>query len=207
MKFETLKNLIRHRTDIHIEPIQKAYELALVAHKGQFRKSGEPYIIHPLEVAIFLVRLSGEENTICAALLHDVIEDAPVEKKASFEATIYQEFGEDVFFLVQAMTKDGNITDCEKQQKEYFCQIQKALELDVSIFFLKMADLIHNAKTINALKPHKQDKWITELKNVYIPMMTENFHRVSFYYHEMYLNLINEIEKIIDQYEQHKDIS
>jgi GTP diphosphokinase / guanosine-3',5'-bis(diphosphate) 3'-diphosphatase len=202
MFFSDLKNRIKDDIHFDLDRVQKAYNFAKKVHIHQKRKTGEPFIIHPVEVATTLYKIGGSEDMIIAALLHDVIEDS--ENKEEVENEIHKTFGNDIFFLVQAVSKNCNLTDKAVQQKEYFDQIEEALKMDVSIFFLKVADLIHNMKTLASLSPNKQEKWINELKDTYIPLMSEHFHQISLGYQEMYSNLMNELESVIENYEQQK---
>ncbi len=184
---------------INMRKVEYAYLFAKEVHEGQKRRSGEPYIIHPVEVARIVCKAGGDENMIIAALLHDVIEDGKDPEKIGNE--IYHQFGGDVFYLVQALSKDGNYKDKEIRDKEAFNQLKKAAETDISVFLIKLADLIHNMGTISALKPAKRDKWIQELKEIYIPFFEDYFHRISFHYHGMYHNLMEELHKIVEAHE------
>ena len=156
----------------------------------------------PVEVAKIIIRIGGDENMICAALLHDTIEDGDNPEK--IENDIYHKFGGDVFFMVKAVSKDNKLGKGNKNlcDKEYFRQIKKAAESDVSVFLIKMADLMHNMDTIFAFNPDKQQVWITTLKNSYIPFFSEYFHQISFHYHPIYHNMMEELHKIIEKYEK-----
>ena len=180
--------------------IFKACELADQVHKKQKRKSGEPFVVHPIAVAEIILEMGGDETMICAALLHDAIEESADPQ--SMTKTIQKEFGPGVHFLIESLSKDDRIQDKIEQQAAYFKQITEALKLDTSVFFLKMADLIHNMQTIDGLPPDRREKWITELKEVYLPLLSEQFHTVSFHYHDMYLNLINRLESVIHEYDR-----
>ena len=179
--------------------IKSAYNLAAVVHASQIRASGEPYIIHPIAVAKIIIGIGGDENMICAALLHDTIEDG--ENAEEIANRIYKSFGEDIYYLVQAVSKDGRIEDKVSQQDAYFVQIKEALETDVSVFFIKLADLTHNMDTISNLSPSKQKEWIKDLKEGYIPYFTEYFHKISFHYHPMYHKMMEHLQQIIEKKE------
>ncbi len=202
MPFRDLEAEIKKNSHLDLGRISKAYEYAEKIHENQKRKSGEPYIIHPVEVARIILQAGGDENMIIAALLHDVIEDGEDPEKVGNE--VYHQFGGDVFYLVQSLSKDGNHQDKKSRDKAFFDQIKKALETDVSVFFIKMSDLIHNMGTLSALAPEKQEKWINELKNNYLPYFSEYFHKISFHYHPIYHRLMEELEKIIEDYEGKK---
>ncbi len=201
MFFRDLKNLISQKTDFDIQRIQHAYEMAFEVHKNILRKSGEPFIIHPLAVAKTILEIGGDEDMICAALLHDVIEDCEYDQKQYWRDQIFNQFGPDVYFLVEAVSKDERIEDKNIKQKEYCERIEEGISQDASIFFLKMADLINNMETIDALKPEKRAKWIHELKTLYMPMIVRNFHKVPFHYRDMYQNLTDTIERTIESHE------
>ncbi|MCF7918024.1 HD domain-containing protein [Candidatus Gracilibacteria bacterium] len=200
MFFQQFKKELENHGGFDVSKIQKAYDFAETAHHNQKRKSGEPFITHPVEVAEIVYQIGGDENMVCAALLHDVLEDGDHSEET--KQKIKEDFGYDVFFLVDTLSKDCRIQDCMMRQDEYFERLNEALKMDVSVFFLKMADLIHNLKTIQGLSPEKQKKWIRELREQYIPMMSNHFHHTSFHYDEMYLNLINELESVIEKFEK-----
>ena len=202
MTFPDLKEQMGLGPKLNMRRIEKAYLLANKVHKGQKRRSGDPFIVHPLEVASIIHRIGGSENMICAALLHDVIEDTRGEEKENMCDKIYNEFGIDIFFLVQALSKDIRIENNGDRQEEYIDRMEEAFHIDSSIFLLKMADLLHNIATLSELPKERQRKWIHELKTKYMPLLQNNFHKISFHYHDMYLHLINEIESVIEKYEK-----
>jgi len=195
--FKDLKARLAQDPEVDEERVQRAYDMAERVHRGQKRKSGEPFITHPVEVANIIYDIAGSaEDMLCAALLHDVLEDGENHETLSDE--IEREFGPDVHFMVEAVSKDCRLLDKDEQQEEYFEQIREALYLDISVFFLKMADLIHNMKTIDSLSSAKKHRWISELKDTYVPMMQNHFHRIATPYRESYLHLLDEIESVID---------
>jgi len=151
-------------------------------------------------VAEIILDMGGDEAMICAALLHDAIEESDDPKAMAEE--IQKEFGPSVYFLIESLSKDDSIKDKVEQQEAYFQQITEALKLDTSVFFLKMADLIHNMQTIDGLPPERRERWITELKDFYLPLLSEQFHNISFHHHDMYLNLINRLESVIHEYDR-----
>ncbi|MCF7812777.1 HD domain-containing protein [Candidatus Gracilibacteria bacterium] len=202
MSFSELRKKISQNPEFDLEKIEKAYQFAKNIHASQKRKSGEPFIIHPIEVAQIVYEIGGDENMICAALLHDVLEDADNPEQA--EEKIHEIFGQDIFFLVHAISKDIRIEDRMLRQEEYTDRLEKLLKMDIAVFFLKMADLLHNMKTIQGLPPEKREKWIHELKNTYLPMMSEHFHSIALPYHTMYRNLIDQLESVISEYEEEK---
>ncbi len=200
MPFQDFKKKLKNLEHIDESKVLKACDIADEVHKHQKRKSGEPFIIHPIAVADIILDMGGEESMVCAALLHDAIEES--DDPVAMAQKIQKSFGPEVHFLIEALSKDDRIKDKHLQQKEYFEQITQALKMDASVFFLKMADLIHNMETIDGLPPERREIWIKELKDIYLPLLSEQFHTVSFHYHDMYLNLINRLESVIHEYEE-----
>lgn len=148
--------------------IEKAYKLADTAHKGQVRKSGEPYIIHPLCVAMILCELEMDKETICAGLLHDVVEDT--EYGLNY---IAKEFGEDVAQLVDGVTKLGQLNyDADKLelQAENLRKMFLAMAKDIRVIIIKLADRLHNMRTLKYMKPSKQLEKARETMDIYAPI-------------------------------------
>lgn len=199
--FKELKHLCTQNGNFDTEKIEKAYQYANEIHKNQKRRSGEPYIIHPIHVAEIVFKIGGDENMVCAALLHDTIEDTEDDVK-TVRDNINNNFGEDILFLVEAVSKDCSIEGKVERHNDFIKQIEEAFELDMSVFFLKASDILHNLSTLESLKPEKQEKWINELKYSYIPLFQKYFHRIALPYRKMYENLINELESIIERYEK-----
>ena len=133
-----------------LEGIKKAYELAAKMHDGQLRKSGEPYIIHPVEVAKILASLGMDEQTIIAGLLHDVVEDTEYT-----EEQLKEDFGEEVTLLVDGVTKLGNLVFETKEdaQAENLRKMFLAMSKDIRVLIIKLADRLHNMRTINYMSP------------------------------------------------------
>ncbi len=148
----------------NIEKLEKAYALALYAHEGQMRESGEPYISHPLEVAYILADLELDIETLVSALLHDVVEDTEYTI-----ADIEREFGETVAVIVDGVTKLGKIqyTTAEEQQVENLRKMFLAMAKDVRVILIKLADRLHNMRTIKAKSEDKQRQKARETLEVY----------------------------------------
>lgn len=150
-----------------IDKITAAYELAEQAHRGVKRSSGEPYITHPIAVACILLEYCMDTDTICAALLHDVVEDTdtPLE-------TISKRFGADVANLVDGVTKIGQVplNTKEEQQAENIRKILIAMSKDIRVIIIKLADRLHNMRTIMYRPPEKQRKKALETMNFYAPI-------------------------------------
>ena len=133
--------------------IMRAYNYAKGAHDGQLRKSGEPYIIHPVEVAYIVSTLELDDYAICAALLHDVVEDTSVTLE-----DIKTEFGPEIAELVDGVTKLGKIIsyfDKEEEQVENYRKFFMAMAKDIRVLMIKLADRLHNMRT---LKHHSDDR-------------------------------------------------
>lgn len=148
--------------------IEKAYRLAYDAHKDQARKSGEPYIIHPLCVAIILADLEMDKETIAAGLLHDVVEDTIFTTEE-----IEQEFGSDVALLVDGVTKLGGIQyegDKIELQAENMRKMFLAMAKDIRVIIIKLADRLHNMRTLKHMTPEKQQEKARETLDIYSPI-------------------------------------
>jgi guanosine-3',5'-bis(diphosphate) 3'-pyrophosphohydrolase len=146
--------------------IQLAYDYAADAHKGQFRKSGEPYIIHPLETAMIVATMGLDQDCIIAALLHDVPEDTSVTL-----VDIEKNFGKDVARLVTGITKLGVIK--YRGMERYAENLRKmfvSMAQDIRIILIKMADRVHNLRTLDALRPDKQLRIARESLEIYAPI-------------------------------------
>ncbi|MFZ2257400.1 MAG: bifunctional (p)ppGpp synthetase/guanosine-3',5'-bis(diphosphate) 3'-pyrophosphohydrolase [Clostridiaceae bacterium] len=153
--------------NIDKEVIIKAYNLANEAHKGQMRLSGEPYVIHPIEVASILVDIGLDTNTIAAALLHDVVEDS----EYTYE-DIEQQFGQEVAELVEGVTKLGKIEykSREEEQADNVRKMVLAMAKDIRVVLIKLADRLHNMRTLRFKSPEKQREKAKEVFDIYAPL-------------------------------------
>lgn len=161
-----------HLSNLYLNPlssqkIKKAVSFADKAHQGQFRKSGEPFIIHPINVGMILASLKMDADTIIAGLLHDVVEDCDISL-----SEVRKEFGKNVSKLVDGMTKllqlDEKLKD--QSQAEYFQKMALATAEDVRVVIIKLADRLHNLKTIEHLPRQKQIKKSKETLDLYAPL-------------------------------------
>ena len=153
--------------------IRAAFELAAKAHVEQRRKSGEPYILHPIEVARICVDEIGLGPTaVVCALLHDVVEDTDVTYK-----DLYEQFGERVAKIVDGLTKLDGLQYSESPQAENLAKVLKAMTEDVRVVLIKMADRLHNLRTIRSMPAHKQLKIAAETSSIYSPLA----HRLGLY--------------------------
>ena len=150
-----------------IDLIKKAYAYSSVAHEHQSRKSGEPYIVHPTGVASILADLRLDKESIAAGLLHDVLEDTVVN-----EALLKKEFGDEVFSLVDGVSKLDQIehSDIKHHQAESFRKMMLAMVKDIRVILIKLADRLHNIQTLHALDQGKQIKIAKETLEVYAPI-------------------------------------
>ena len=167
--YEPLKEMLinQHRPEQDIKEIEEAYIFAAKLHAGQYRISEEPYIIHPVEVAKILTDLMMDKHTIIAALLHDIIEDTGTAPE-----TIKEKFGDDVLNLVQGVTKLGKyqFKSKEETQAENFLRMFIAMANDVRVIFLKLADRLHNMRTLNYMATAKQQKIAQETLDIFAPL-------------------------------------
>lgn len=160
--FEVMSSRV---TEDELLRIRKAYEVACTAHEGQVRKTGEPYIIHPIAVAtIAAEELFLDANSVCAAFLHDVVEDTSYTIE-----DIREEFGEDVAFLVEVVTKKKDDYTFSKQIDNYR-QILQSVNYDVRALLLKLSDRLHNMRTLGSMKSAKQMKIAGETDFFYAPL-------------------------------------
>ena len=167
--YDELINCVRkyHPSD-DISMIEKAFRIANDAHKGQVRKSGEAYIIHPLCVAIILAELELDKETIVAGLLHDVVEDTVMT-----DEEIAREFNEEVALLVDGVTKLGQLSyDADKVeiQAENLRKMFLAMAKDIRVILIKLADRLHNMRTLKYMKPEKQREKARETMDIYAPI-------------------------------------
>ena len=162
---EEIKQYIKHKENIDL--IEKAYYFAEKNHFGQFRKSGEPYIIHAIQVGYILALLRTGPKTIAAGLLHDVVEDCDVTIDV-----IKDMFGEEVASLVESVTKIGALKF--KDEKEYLASNHRkifiAMAKDVRVILIKLSDRLHNMRTLQYMTPEKQKKIAGETLEVYAPI-------------------------------------
>jgi len=166
--FEELKGfIIRSGKNYNLDAIERAYEIAYSAHGDQKRRSGEPYIIHPIAVSKILVELGMDTDSVVAALLHDVVEDTDVSL-SSLEKT----FGKDVALLVDGVTKLGKIpySSKEEQQAENLRKMLIAMSKDIRVMIIKLADRLHNARTFQYLPDDKRRYKALETMDIYAPI-------------------------------------
>ena len=170
-KEKTIQDVIsrrkQHTRRVDSKLIMKAYNYAYSYHGDQCRKSGEPYIIHPLNVAYILADIGLDDSTICAALLHDVVEDTEVTQE-----DITREFGKEISDMVAGVTKLSNIqfSSVEEQQVEDYRKMFLAMGKDIRVIIIKLADRLHNMRTLKYLKRDRQIANAKETMELYAPL-------------------------------------
>lgn len=171
---QLIESVQKYHPSDDISMIEKAYNIAFEAHKTQIRKSGEPYIIHPLNVAIILAELEMDKETIAAGLLHDVVEDTIMT-----DADLKREFGEDVALLVDGVTKLEKLplstsidqSDAKiEMQAENLRKMFLAMAKDIRVIMIKLADRLHNMRTLQYQKPESQLRIARETQEIYCPI-------------------------------------
>ena len=191
-----------------LSKIISAYEFAAKAHEGQMRSSGKPYITHPLAVAYTLLELGMDTDTICAALLHDVVEDT--------DATLddlKKRFGQDVALLVDGVTKLSKIPTStkEEQQAENIRKILLAMSQDIRVMIIKLSDRLHNMRTLKYRPLEKQRNTALETMNIYAPIahrlgiraIKEELQDLAFHYLDPYA--YSEIENILENKKEERE--
>ena len=165
---DIITELKKRKRRANVKLVQKAYEFANKNHEGQLRKSGEPYIIHPLNVAYILATIELDEPTICAALLHDVVEDTKVTHQ-----DVINEFGEEIANLVDGVTKltqfQQNIT-VKEQQVEDYRKMFLAMGKDIRVILIKLADRLHNIRTLKYKSDDRRIAIAKETLEIFAPI-------------------------------------
>ncbi|MCR5609764.1 MAG: bifunctional (p)ppGpp synthetase/guanosine-3',5'-bis(diphosphate) 3'-pyrophosphohydrolase [Lachnospiraceae bacterium] len=165
---ELIEVIRQYHPSTDFSMIEKAYRIADEAHKDQKRKSGEPYIIHPLAVAIILARLELDKETIVAGILHDVVEDTELTNE-----DITREFNEEIALLVDGVTKLTQLnysSDKVEIQAENLRKMFLAMAKDIRVILIKLADRLHNMRTLEHMKPEKQREKSKETMEIYAPL-------------------------------------
>lgn len=165
---ELLQKLKKNFSDAEFQELKAAYDFSAAAHEGQKRQTGEPYFIHPCAVVNILVDLGFDDvSTLVAAFLHDILEDTPVTSDE-----LEQKFGKEVLELVEGVTKLDKIkfVSAEDEQAENLRKMFFAMAKDYRVIIIKLADRLHNMRTLDALKPEKQIKIATQSLKIYAPL-------------------------------------
>jgi len=150
-----------------LELLRRTYDFAARAHDGQLRRSGDPYVIHPLGVAMTIAELKLDVPSICAGLLHDCVEDTSVTTEE-----ITKQFGPEISFLVEGVTKLGKIpwNNKEERQAENFRKMLLAMARDIRVILIKLADRVDNMRTLDHMPPEKQERIARETMEIYAPL-------------------------------------
>ncbi|MFH9981676.1 RelA/SpoT family protein [Streptomyces sp. NPDC017179] len=154
-----------HYPEADLEPLRRAYVLAESSHRGQMRKSGEPYITHPLAVTLILAELGAETTTLTASLLHDTVEDTDVTLDQ-----VREQFGEEVRYIVDGVTKLEKVDYGAAAEPETFRKMLVATGSDVRVMSIKLADRLHNMRTLGVMRPDKQARIAKVTRDVLIPL-------------------------------------
>src|SRR5439155_9804215 len=164
---DLMKTLRANRPNDDLGIVEKAYEFSQKNHAGQTRASGDPYLVHPLEVACVLAEMKMDPAAIAAGLLHDSVEDTSVTI-----VDIRKEFGEQVAHIVEGVTKIGRIdfSSREEQQAENLRKMMLAMVDDIRVVLIKLADRLHNMRTLEHLPPERQQKIAGETLDIYAPI-------------------------------------
>ena len=204
--FSPLEHLVKQYLPAkQIKEIREAYLFAYGAHDGQYRASGEPYIIHPVAVASILAKMRLDRETIIAALLHDTIEDTPVTYQ-----DVVNKFGDHVALLVEGVSKLDKLKFRNRQeaQAENFRKMVMAMVEDVRVILIKLADRTHNMQTLDSLRPDKRRRIAKETLEIYAPLA----HRLGIHhiktelevlsFSAMHPNRANVLNKVVDSARQ-----
>jgi GTP pyrophosphokinase len=164
---DVIEKVEKNRPEPNIDLIRRAYLFSALHHRGQKRASGEPYLVHPLEVADILAEMRLDEMSVSTGLLHDVVEDTLVDLE-----TIREYFGDEITRLVDGLTKIAHISNLskEKQQAENVRKMVLAMITDVRVVLIKLADRLHNMRTMQFLKPEKRSRISQETLDIYAPI-------------------------------------
>src|SRR5437762_12615279 len=164
---QLLGKIAANRPSDDLEIIREAYDFSLKHHQGQTRASGEPYLIHPLEVSLVLADMKLDSTAIAAGLLHDAIEDTPVT-----DEDVRREFGDQVAHIVEGVTKIDriNLANREERQAENVRKMVLAMVDDIRVVLIKLADRLHNMRTLEHLPPDRQLQISQETLEIYAPL-------------------------------------
>ena len=212
MIFDQLDSILKEqrRSKKDIDKIRTAYDFANSLHRGQYRVSEEPYIVHPVEVACILANLQADTDTLCAALLHDILEDTDTKPEE-----IRDRFGDVVLSLVNSVTKLSkySFSSKEERQAENFRKMFLAMAEDIRVIFLKLADRLHNMRTLNYMASHKQKKIAEETLEIFAPLANRlGMGRVKAELEDLCLRYINpekyyEIAQLVAQSKNERELT
>ncbi len=164
---QILTNIKRYHPEADLSLVQRAYEHAAQAHEGQTRRSGDPYVTHPLNTALVISQLELDVASVCAGLLHDAVEDTSMTVEE-----LSEEFGTEISFLVDGVTKLGKLpySDREDRQAENFRKMLLAMAKDIRVILVKFCDRLDNMRTLEHMPAHKQERISNETMQIYAPL-------------------------------------
>src|SRR5688500_15352503 len=164
---QILSSLAGYHPGADLPLVQRAYQFASQAHEGQTRKSGDPYVTHPLSVAAIITELWLDVPSVCAGLLHDCVEDTSATVEALTEL-----FGQEIAFLVDGVTKLGKLpySTREERQAENFRKMLLAMARDIRVILVKFCDRLDNMRSLSHLPPEKQERIAAETMQIYAPL-------------------------------------
>src|SRR5688500_4004910 len=168
IRFENLLEKVRsYSPEADVELLRRAYVFSALEHKGQVRHSGEPYLVHPLEVADFLADMKLDVVAVAAGLLHDVVEDTLTTPQR-----IQELFGSEIAHVVEGVTKIGAIpcSSSEERQAENFRKMLLAMVDDIRVILVKLADRLHNMRTLSHMSEERQQRTAQETLDIYAPI-------------------------------------
>ena len=202
---ELLKIIKENNVSGETDVVEKAYNLAVLKHEGQLRKSGEEYVNHPIEVAKIIAEMGLDTSSVAAALLHDVVEDTDCT-----DAEMEEQFGETIALLVCGVTKLGKIpyTSKEEQQVENLRKMFLAMAQDVRVIVIKLADRLHNLRTMKSMPEEKQREKARETLEVYAPLAHRlGMSKIKWELEDLSLRYIDPIGyyEIVDKIAQKRD--
>ncbi|RMH38927.1 MAG: bifunctional (p)ppGpp synthetase/guanosine-3',5'-bis(diphosphate) 3'-pyrophosphohydrolase [Deltaproteobacteria bacterium] len=196
-----------YHPEADIELVERAYAFACKAHEGQMRRSGDPYVTHPVSVAALIAQLKLDVPSVCAGLLHDAVEDTSVTVEE-----LTEHFGQEIAFLVDGVTKLGKLpySTREERQAENFRKMLLAMARDIRVILVKFCDRLDNMRTLDALPPEKQERIAAETMQIYAPLahrlgiqwMKCEFEDLSFRY--LYPGEYEQIRAAVDQSESER---
>ncbi|WP_422339386.1 RelA/SpoT family protein, partial [Trebonia sp.] len=190
-----------------VRTVERAYDVAAYWHRDQKRKSGDPYITHPLAVATILAELGMNTDTLCAALLHDTVEDTPYTL-----VELRGEFGEDVAALVDGVTKLDKVKYGESAEAETVRKMVVAMSRDIRVLVIKLADRLHNMRTLRYLSREKQERKSRETLEIFAPlahrlgMNTVKWELEDLAFATMYPKRYDEIARLVAQRAPRRDV-
>jgi GTP pyrophosphokinase len=202
-----IKTIRAHHPKADVRSVERAYEVAAVCHRDQKRRSGDPYITHPLAVATILAELGMNTETICAALLHDTVEDTPYTL-----TELRSEFGEDVAALVDGVTKLDKVKYGDSAEAETVRKMVVAMSRDIRVLVIKLADRLHNMRTLRYMPRDKQERKARETLEIYAPlahrlgMNTVKWELEDLAFATLFPKRYDEIARLVSQRAPRRDV-